>query len=79
MILPSSDPITYYRNDLPVYELRDMERTSLPEFISVIPYTSAIYGFDYRKVLEDKGCLKKTEMHFRGDLSVEDWVCLKKA
>lgn len=79
MILPSSDPITYYRNDVPVYELRDIGRTSTPEFVSIIPYTSEIYGFDYQKILEDKGCLKKTEIHFRGDLSVEEWVCLKKA
>ena len=79
MILPSSDPITYYRNNLPVYELRDIEHAVIPEFISIIPYTSEIYGFDYHKILQSKGCLKKSEMKFRGDLSVEEWECLKKA
>ena len=77
MILPSSDPLAYYRKDIPLFELRDIKNSSIPEFITVIPYTSEIYGFNYRQVLQEKGCVKKSQMQFRGDLSVEEWVCLR--
>lgn len=79
MILPSSDPIAYYRNEIPLFELRDIKNSTIPEFITVIPYTSEIYGFDYNKILKNKGCIKKSQIQFRGNLQLEEWVCLKKA
>lgn len=79
MILPSSDPIAYYRDDIPVFELRTIETSDLPEYITIIPYTSEIYGFNYQQILKEKGCIKKSQMRFRGDLQLEEWICLRKA
>ncbi len=79
MILPSSDPISYYKNDISVFELRDIKKNTVAEFITVIPYTSEIYGFNYQQILQEKGCTKKSQTQFRGDLSFEEWICLRKA
>ncbi len=79
MILPSSDPIAYYRNDVSVYELRSITDRSLPETIVVIPYTNEIYGFNYEAVLQKMGCVKENQSAFRGNLLLEKWRCMRTA
>lgn len=79
MILPSSDPIGYYRSDVQVFELRDIKKTVVPEAIHVIPYTNEIYGLNHTELLKGKGCIKESEQHFRGDLILEKWMCLRNA
>jgi len=79
MILPSSDPIFYYRDDILVFELRDIKKMKVSEHINVIPYTSEIYGLDYVNLLQAVGCIKETQSSFRGDLVIEKWKCLRNA
>lgn len=79
MILPSSDPVGYYRSDVRVFELRDIKKTVVPETIHVIPYTNEIYGLNHTQLLKEKGCMKESEQHFRGDLILEKWICLRNA
>lgn len=79
MILPSSDPISYYRDDILVFELRDIKKMNLPEHINVIPYTSEIYGLDYVDMLQAVGCMKEMQSSFRGGLVIEKWKCLRNA
>ncbi|MFZ2207004.1 MAG: glycosyltransferase family 39 protein [Microgenomates group bacterium] len=79
MILPSSDPVGYYRSDVRVFELRDIKKAVVPETIYVIPYTNEIYGLDHSQLLKEKGCMKESEQHFRGDLILEKWICLRNA
>jgi len=79
MILPSSDPISYYRNDISSFELRSIHKLSLLEEVQIIPYTADLYGVDYAALLQQKGCIKESEQHFRGDLILEKWKCLKNA
>jgi uncharacterized membrane protein len=79
MIIPSSDPISYYRSDVSVFELRTLNKTALPETIDVIPYTSGIYGVHYAEQLIKRGCIKESETNFRGDLLLERWKCLRNA
>jgi len=76
MILPSSDPVAYYRNDILIFELRNIKKESVPEYITIIPYTSDLYGFNYSQALQEKGCVKKSQMSFRGNLLLEEWMCL---
>jgi uncharacterized membrane protein len=76
MILPSSDPVAYYRNDILIFELRNIKKESVPEYITIIPYTSDLYGFNYSQALQEKGCVKKSQMSFRGNLLLEEWTCL---
>jgi len=79
MILPSSDPLTYYRNNLTVHELREIGSMALPETIQVIPYVSEIYGYDYNAELTKKGCIKVDESVYRGPVILEVWRCLRNA
>lgn len=79
MILPSSDPVSYYRKDLSLFELRDISTISLPETVQVIPYVSEIYGFNYVSELEKKGCIKESESTYRGPVILEVWKCLRHA
>jgi len=79
MILPSSDPVLYYRNDVSIRELRTIKKSSIPEIIHVVPYTSEIYGLNYVKSLEDLGCIKESQASFRGDVVLEKWKCLRNA
>jgi len=79
MILPSSDPVSYYRSDVRVFELRDIKKAVVPETINVIPYTNEIYGLNHAGLLKEKGCIKESEQHFRGDLILEKWKCLRNA
>ncbi|MFH0772901.1 MAG: glycosyltransferase family 39 protein [bacterium] len=75
MILPSSDPITYYRHDISMFELRTINQARLQEFIYVVPYTSELYGFNYTQILQKKECTKQSLTHFRGDVTLEKWKC----
>jgi 4-amino-4-deoxy-L-arabinose transferase-like glycosyltransferase len=79
MIIPSSDPITYYRSDVTIHELRTLNKNTIPETIQVIPYTSDLYGIDYASLLRKSGCVRETQASFRGDVVVETWKCLKNA
>lgn len=79
MIVPSSDPIGYYRPDISVFELRSIKNSTVPEYLYVIPYTADLYGINHNVLLEEKGCLKVTTTHFRGDLILEKWSCLRNA
>jgi len=79
MILPSSDPVTYYREDIAIRELRSINKASVPETIHVIPYTSEIYGLNYVKSLQEMGCVRETQASFRGDVVLEKWKCLRNA
>lgn len=79
MILPSSDPVSYYRKDLTLFELRDISTISLPETVQVIPYVSEIYGFNYVLELEKKGCIKESDSTYRGPVILEVWKCLRHA
>src|SRR3989339_1776975 len=74
MILPSSDPLLYYRG-LPVKELRNIETEWIFEKeIYIIPYTVPIYGFDYEGKLHNKGCYRKEKRVFH-QVFFERWVC----
>jgi 4-amino-4-deoxy-L-arabinose transferase-like glycosyltransferase len=79
MILPSSDPVLYYRNDLTLYELRDVQKMQLPETIQVIPYVEEVYGYSHFDILIRKGCLKIEENIFPGPVIFETWKCLRNA
>lgn len=79
MIIPSSDPLGYYRPDVSVYELRTIHKNMVPENVYVVPYTAPLYGLDHTALLEKKGCMKVSTTHFRGDLILEKWSCLKNA
>lgn len=49
----STDPILYYRPDVLIKPLFNVDKTNSRE-ITVVPYTSDIYGFNYRTVLEKR-------------------------
>jgi hypothetical protein len=73
MILPSSDPVKYYNSSLTIKELRTLEGVELEKQITVIPYTTDIYGFDYKRELMKKGFVYKERKDFRG-VWYEIWV-----
>ncbi len=73
MILPSSDPIRYYAPTTIIKELRYLEGVELVKEVTVIPYTADIYGFNYKKKLEEKGFTYKNSKNFRG-VWYETWV-----
>ncbi len=64
MIIPSSDPVKYYNKGFKIQDLRLMNKDEKEIF--VIPYTADIYGFDYKKILQEKNYLLKGEKIFRG-------------
>ncbi len=72
MILPSSDGLAYYRPDLLIKDLRDSNRIYEKEIV-VIPYTTEIYGLDYKKTLEERGYQLKEKRVFR-ELYYEIWT-----
>ncbi len=75
VILPSSDPISYYRPDIILKELRTIgENEFLDKDTYVVPYTSPIYGFDYENALRNKGCHFKERYTFR-EVYFEKWNC----
>lgn len=75
MIKSSGDPVYYYRNYQPIVDLRELTSLRvnvLNKEITVIPYTSDIYGFDYKKILSGKGYYLVHEKVFRGVI-LENW------
>lgn len=79
-ISSSMDALKFYKNDsgFMIHDLRSLEKPvnsltrELVNNLIVIPYTSEIYGLDYKtKLIEKKYLLKKIE-NFRG-LSYEYW------
>lgn len=74
MILPSADPLLYYRS-VPLKELRNITTNWLFEKnVYVIPYAASIYGYDYEKALHEKGCFLKEKKVFR-EVYFENWTC----
>jgi len=75
MILPSSDPVLYYDPELRPAELRTVAavKNIQPE-IYVIPYVTEVYGFDYKKALTVKGCVRVSQLSLR-ELVLERWRC----
>ncbi len=78
MITGSSDPVTYYSTDLKVNELTSLPQDycgqiRLKKEIIVIPYTSEIYGFNYKSILKKSGYSLKKETSFR-ELTYEQWI-----
>ena len=75
LILPSSDPLLYYRPEITLKELRTIGDTEfLRKDTYVVPYTSPIYGFDYENTLRNKGCRFKERYTFR-EVYFEKWNC----
>ncbi len=72
MIISSSDPVNYYSDSLEVNELTSLRVNELKQEIIVIPYTTDIYGFDYKKSLNKNGYQQKEIKNFR-ELSFEIW------
>ena len=78
MIIPSSDPFTYYQKDAALIELRSVG--SVPpraKNIVVIPYTSPIYGYDYERILGEQRYRKEKTENFRGGVNFELWKKLR--
>ncbi|MFA5136528.1 MAG: glycosyltransferase family 39 protein [Patescibacteria group bacterium] len=74
MILPSSDPLLYYEA-LSLKELRNIEKEQFFEKDTyIVPYTVPIYGFDYEKILHEKGCYVKEKKTYR-QIYFERWNC----
>ena len=73
MIIPSSDPVKYYNNNIKVNELRELKSLPVKKLsgeVIVIPYTADIYGFDYKTVLGRDEYKLKDKKTFRGNLEV---------
>lgn len=73
MVMSSSDPVTYYRKDLKLKDMREMEKELNDKSVTVIPYTADIHGIDYKKILSGKGYTLQEAKSFR-DLTYEVWV-----
>ncbi|VVA43494.1 conserved membrane hypothetical protein [Candidatus Roizmanbacteria bacterium] len=76
MITASSDPVTYYKNNLIVRELNGLTGSRVNELdreIIVIPYSVDIYGYDYKKNLSKNGYQLKKEVSFR-EVTYEQWI-----
>lgn len=71
IILPSADALKYYDKEIKLYELRTIGNVKQKQII-VIPYTADIYGYDYKKVLEEKNYYLVEKKIFR-NLVVERW------
>ncbi|MEK7495082.1 MAG: glycosyltransferase family 39 protein [Patescibacteria group bacterium] len=75
MIMASSDPVKYYSRNLKIKDLtllRPMGYGGQREII-VIPYTTEIYGLDYKSSLIKAGYQLKKEVSFR-EVTYERWV-----
>jgi len=73
MIVSSSDPLKYYKQNSSIIELKSLSSSSsLSREITVIPYAAEIYGFDYQKLLQEKNYKLTSKKSFRG-LELEYW------
>jgi len=67
VIIPSADALKYYRKDLILEDLRGIETTvNFKNEFLIIPYTSEIYGFDYKKILLKNNYTLVNAETFRG-------------
>lgn len=75
MILSSSDPLHYYDSNIKITELRLLSNATYlkSKEVSVIPYTSEIYGYDYQKELMNKNYKKVKAKTYVGDIYFEIW------
>lgn len=70
MIKSSADALTYYRQDISLFELRNSVPTS--QEIIVIPYTTDIYGYDYKNNLIRISYKNSKSISYR-ELQLEYW------
>ena len=70
MVTTVSDPVTYYRPEMVVRDLKQEEPEA--ETIEVIPYAVEIHGLDYKKKLAELGYERREEKTFR-EVVVEKW------
>jgi len=70
MIPSSSDALRYYNKAIIIHDIRDLKQ--LPHSLIILPYTTDIYGIDYKKILLSNGFVLKESKTFRG-LSYEVW------
>ncbi|MCL4374572.1 glycosyltransferase family 39 protein [Patescibacteria group bacterium] len=73
MIVPSADALLYYRPDIRLADVQSLNRlTKTDRRLTVIPYTTEIYGVDYRTPLRAQGYRIVHVTNARG-LSIEYW------
>ena len=73
MVASSSDPLKYYRKNLKVKDIRELNSLKDEKKVIVIPYTADIHGVNYKKILEGKGFKMDRDFVFR-DLTREVWI-----
>lgn len=72
MILSSADTLKYYRKDILINDLQLINNKEMEKEIVVIPYTTEIYGLDYKTILKSKNYRLIREKSYR-DLTLEYW------
>lgn len=72
MIKTSSDPLLYYRTDLVVNDLANLQPDLHKNRLVVIPYSADIHGVNYRETLNRNGYRLFKKEGFR-ELEVEHW------
>lgn len=70
-ISSSLPAISYYRQDVKIFDLRTAKLVSPTIFVA--PYTMAIYGFNYNDYLRSRGYRLETQQSFR-QLVLETWT-----
>ncbi len=69
--IPSSmDGLLYYRNDMVIFDIRRSDFKD--KQLVIVPYTSEIYGYDYKNVLTIAGYKNSSKSDFRG-IGYEVW------
>jgi hypothetical protein len=71
MIQSSSDALKYYRKDVKIKDLISKEPSERE--VLIVPYTSEIYGLDYKKNLTDNDYTLKEQKTFR-ELTIGKWI-----
>lgn len=72
MILSSSDPVLYYRQDISIQDLKNLKNIDTKEIV-VIPYTSDIHGVNYEKNFKTQSYVLDHKKAYK-DLYVEHWL-----
>jgi len=74
MVYSSADPVLYYAPHSKVVDIFAVSKVKLiPNRITVIPYTTEIYGFDYKTALEEQKYHLVKQSSYRGGLVKEEW------
>ncbi len=74
MVYNSADPLLYYRPHTMLADIFAVSKVKLvPHDIVVIPYTTDVYGFDYKTPLTKQGYHLKKQSSYRGGLVKEEW------